>query len=248
MGEKKEKKSKKEKKEVVAAPPKKEKKSKKEKKEKKEKPAEIVKRKRDDSETPSVKKGANGATMDVAKWRSEHSVKVCEAGEKYNPVGFANCGLPADILKCTSSFAEPTPIQAQSWPAIMDSKDVVGIAKTGSGKTYAFMLPALVNARKNGLNANYCKPRGLVLAPTRELCSQIAKVGYEAGQMCGLNVVCVYGGVPKDPQRQELRNGVEVVVATPGRLKDLMSEGSRTLCLSAVNFAVCVVVIILNIS
>eukprot|EP01059_Diplonema_ambulator_P013131 TRINITY_DN2364_c3_g1_i1.p1 TRINITY_DN2364_c3_g1~~TRINITY_DN2364_c3_g1_i1.p1 ORF type:complete len:520 (+),score=206.07 TRINITY_DN2364_c3_g1_i1:46-1560(+) len=224
--EKKEKKSKKEKEpEKVAQPEKKEKKDKKEKK---------AKRAREEDPVPAKKAKV---IVDVKKWREDNAVSVCAIGAKYDPVSFADSGLPADVLACTSKFTAPTPIQAQAWPVILASRDVVGIAKTGSGKTYAFMLPGLAKIKASGASIP-CAPRGLVLAPTRELCNQIAEVGYEAGEHCGMRVVCVYGGVPKDAQRKEIWKGIDIVVATPGRLKDLVSEGAKTLTLGKVAYAV----------
>jgi len=212
---------------------KKEKKDKKEKKEKKgtKRSAEEV-----DTPAPAAKKTGGGLTNDVAAWRKKHQVTVCDQSDKYEPVSFAHSGMPKDVLKCTESFDEPTAIQAQSWPLIAAKKDVIGIAKTGSGKTYAFMLPGLALAKTMKYQA--CCPQGLVLAPTRELCLQIAKVGEEAAGHCGLRVVQVYGQVPKDTQRREIRQGANFVIATPGRLKDLLSEGASTLSLKNVVYAV----------
>eukprot|EP01062_Namystynia_karyoxenos_P020223 TRINITY_DN1766_c0_g1_i4.p1 TRINITY_DN1766_c0_g1~~TRINITY_DN1766_c0_g1_i4.p1 ORF type:complete len:607 (+),score=204.94 TRINITY_DN1766_c0_g1_i4:132-1952(+) len=179
---------------------------------------------------------AAAATPAVAAWRKEHAVTVDSRAAAFPPaLTFAESGLPKDILQCTSSFARPSPIQAQCWPIIQAGRDVIGIAKTGSGKTYAFMLPALAHCRQH---AKKGKPvcRVLALAPTRELCTQIAKVGHEAADPCGMRVACLYGGVPKQQQRNELHQGVHVIVATPGRLLDLCDEQHADL--SQVNYAV----------
>ncbi|KAJ9446580.1 DEAD-box ATP-dependent RNA helicase 5 [Diplonema papillatum] len=198
--------------------------AKKEKKEKKAKRAEET-----SPAEPKAKKQKAANIPDVKAWREEHSVVVCESGEKYDPVGFSDSGLPSDVLKCCAGFTDPTPIQAQSWPMLLDGRDVIGIAKTGSGKTYAFLLPCLASIKKTGHSGSNYAPYGLVLAPTRELCSQIAEVGFKAAEDCGLHVVCVYGGVPKQAQRADIRKGCHVVVATPGRLKDLVQEEALTL-------------------
>jgi ATP-dependent RNA helicase DBP3 len=112
-------------------------------------------------------------------------------------------------------------------PIALSGRDLVGIAATGSGKTLAFGLPALhhVSAQLSGGVASGKKPVVLVLAPTRELALQITGVLEEAGSRVGIKTVCVYGGVPKTQQAAALRAGVGIVVATPGRLEDLVESG-----------------------
>ena len=116
----------------------------------------------------------------------------------------------------------PNPEQAQCWPPLIAGRDTIGVAKTGSGKTLAFFLPLLeklLGKKRSGV-------RVLILAPTRELAMQSEEVCKAAGGACGVGSVCIYGGVPKGPQKQALRDGAQVVVATPGRLLDLSQEGS----------------------
>lgn len=133
-----------------------------------------------------------------------------------------------------NGFQRPSPIQAQCWPALLtcDSKgrhqDVVGIAETGSGKTLAFSMPALsLMAKDKSLAGKRGRsPRMLVLAPTRELAMQSQKVLDEFGKVVNLTSTVLYGGVPKPAQKAILRQGVDCVVCTPGRLKDLINEGS----------------------
>jgi len=139
---------------------------------------------------------------------------------------FALQGVPSTVLECCQGFEKPSPIQSHAWPFLLAGRDLIGIAATGSGKTLAFGIPAMKHvldkAQKKGQkNAPVC----LVLAPTRELAQQIADVLEESGSACGVGVVCVYGGTPKGPQRAALKAGARVVVATPGRLQDLMEEG-----------------------
>ncbi|KAL3786028.1 hypothetical protein ACHAW5_008641 [Stephanodiscus triporus] len=140
------------------------------------------------------------------------------------------------ISHCTvaNAFTRPTPIQAQCWPVLLscDSKtgrhrDAVGIAETGSGKTLAFSMPALsLMSRERSLaNKSGRPPRMLVLAPTRELAMQSQKVLEEFGKVVNLTSTVIYGGVPKPPQKDALRRGVDCIVCTPGRLKDLVNEG-----------------------
>lgn len=154
-----------------------------------------------------------------------------EAGDR---VSFADLGLPEEILAAVTSmgFATPTPIQAEAIPALLELRDVVGIAQTGTGKTAAFGLPmlAIVDAEEQGVQA-------LVLAPTRELAMQSAQAIEDfAARTRGLVVVPVYGGSPYGPQISALRRGAQVVVGTPGRVIDLIDKGA--LDLSAVRMLV----------
>ncbi|KAL7518971.1 hypothetical protein ACHAWX_003768 [Stephanocyclus meneghinianus] len=143
------------------------------------------------------------------------------------------------ISQCTkvNGFVKPSPIQAQCWPILLhvDSngrhRDVVGIAETGSGKTLAFSMPALsVMAKSSQIpNKRGRYPKMLILAPTRELAMQSQKVLEEFGQVVNLTSAVIYGGVPKPPQKDVLRKGVDCIVCTPGRLKDLINEGACNL-------------------
>lgn len=150
-------------------------------------------------------------------------------GETFTPLAsFAEAGFPKDVLKATANFQKPSPIQSQSWPVVLSGHDMVGIAATGSGKTMAFGLPALTQILARGKDTiKPGRPMVLVLAPTRELAQQTAKVFDEAGQCCGVRTVCVYGGAPKFEQRKLMTQGggCAVVVATPGRLRDFMNDG-----------------------
>eukprot|EP00891_Asterochloris_glomerata_P007590 jgi/Astpho2/7590/fgenesh1_pm.00115_%23_8_t len=137
--------------------------------------------------------------------------KMCFAGE---------------LLHAIRDFVEPSPIQAQCWPIISSGHDLVGIAATGSGKTLAFGLPALqhIRAQRTAGVTTGNSPSVLILSPTRELALQTAGVMEEAGSRCGLKTLCVYGGVPKPPQVRALKQGIDVLVATPGRLEDLVQD------------------------
>ncbi|KAM0865764.1 hypothetical protein ACQ4PT_043059 [Festuca glaucescens] len=161
----------------------------------------------------------------------EKSVAVTGKGfddPKYAPLkSFAAAALPPKVLDCCKGFDKPSPIQALAWPYLLDGRDFIGIAATGSGKTIAFGVPALMHVRKK-LGEKAAKkglPRCLMLAPTRELAQQIADVLTEAGAPCGINSVCLYGGTSKGPQISALKSGVEIVIGTPGRLKDLIEMG-----------------------
>ncbi|KAK9843203.1 hypothetical protein WJX74_008611 [Apatococcus lobatus] len=164
---------------------------------------------------------------EVEKWQQERSIAV--VGDVMKPVlAFQQSGLSQELLHATKDFQQPSPIQAISWPYALSGKDVIGIAATGSGKTLAFGLPGLNHVRAQQQKGIYQGkgPGALVLAPTRELAQQISAVLEDAGSKCGLSCLCAYGGVPKGPQAKLLRQGIDVVVATPGRLEDLINDGS----------------------
>ncbi|KAK4478374.1 hypothetical protein RD792_017665 [Penstemon davidsonii] len=120
-----------------------------------------------------------------------------------------------------AGFSSPTPIQAQTWPIALQNRDIVAIAKTGSGKTLGYLMPAFIHLsrrRNNPLNG----PTVLVLAPTRELATQIQDEAIKFGRSSRVSCTCLYGGAPKGPQLKELERGADIVVATPGRLNDIL--------------------------
>ncbi|EDU44623.1 SrmB Superfamily II DNA and RNA helicase [Pyrenophora tritici-repentis] len=137
--------------------------------------------------------------------------------------------LPVDDAQRAffAKFSAPTPIQAATWPFLLSGRDMVGVAETGSGKTLAFGVPcvryisALPQEKRKGIKA-------VIVSPTRELAVQIYDQLVALATPAGLSVVCVYGGVPKDPQVAACRKA-HIVVATPGRLNDLIGEGSADL-------------------
>ncbi|PHR61636.1 MAG: RNA helicase [Robiginitomaculum sp.] len=146
-------------------------------------------------------------------------------------VKFTDLGLCAPILKKLErqDYVNPTPIQAQAIPLILAGKDVVGLAQTGTGKTAAFTLPVLHNLSKKYLKEGadlYDRPiRMLILTPTRELALQIDKAVKNYGENLTTRSGCVVGGVHAHKQKKMLRGGVDILVATPGRLEDLHSQG-----------------------
>lgn len=126
-------------------------------------------------------------------------------------------------------FSAPTAIQSQGWPMALSGRDVVGIAETGSGKTLTYCLPAIVHINAQPLLAPGDGPIVLVLAPTRELAVQIQQEVAKFGKSSRIRNTCVYGGVPKGPQTRDLARGVEVLIATPGRLIDMLESGKTNL-------------------
>jgi superfamily II DNA/RNA helicase len=148
------------------------------------------------------------------------------------PASFAELGLPERLISALAArkIHEPFAIQARALPDAMAGRDVLGRAQTGSGKTLAFGLPMLTRlGGQAGSRGTGGAPRGLVLVPTRELAQQVADVLTPLGRSVGVTVTTVYGGVPYGRQISGLRNGVDIVVATPGRLIDLLDRGACTL-------------------
>ena len=112
-------------------------------------------------------------------------------------------------------YTQPTPIQAQAVPTALSGRDIIGIAKTGSGKTAAFIWPLLIHIMDQPELKSGDGPIGLILAPTRELALQIYTEAKKFGKVYGINIVCAYGGGNKYEQSKDLENGAEIVVATP---------------------------------
>ena len=141
---------------------------------------------------------------------------------------FIDLGVPAKIAAVLSAqgIDTPFPIQVDSLPDTLAGRDVLGRGKTGSGKTLAFGIPMVARlAVSSNSNQGMRKPRGLVLAPTRELATQITNALQPLANAMDLRVTTIFGGVPQKKQVQALRDGVEIIVATPGRLEDLMAQG-----------------------
>ncbi|KAJ1431111.1 RNA helicase, DEAD-box type, Q motif [Sesbania bispinosa] len=140
---------------------------------------------------------------------------------------FVDSGLPENVLECCKGFDRPSPIQSRAWPFLLDGRDLIGIAATGSGKTLAFGIPAVMHVlRKRKSKASKGRnPLCLVLSPTRELAQQISDVMCDAGQSCGVESICLYGGTSKGPQISSLKSGIDIVIGTPGRIQDLIEMG-----------------------
>jgi ATP-dependent RNA helicase RhlE len=122
-------------------------------------------------------------------------------------------------------YTQPTPIQAQAIPPILEGRDLLGCAQTGTGKTAAFTLPMLQMLSATGAAKNNRLPRALILTPTRELAIQIADNLKAYGRHLSIRQTVVFGGVGQQPQVNALRQGIDVLIATPGRLLDLMNQG-----------------------
>ncbi|MEH6503347.1 MAG: DEAD/DEAH box helicase [Cycloclasticus sp.] len=154
-------------------------------------------------------------------------------------MSFDSLGLRAELSRAVSEkgYTTPTSIQQQSIPLILEGRDIMGGAQTGTGKTASFTLPVLQRLMEHGKPANRpSKIRALILTPTRELAAQVAESVSDYGKHLPLSSFVIFGGVNINPQKQKLRKGVDILIATPGRLLDHVSQ--NTVDLSAVEILV----------
>ncbi len=140
-------------------------------------------------------------------------------------VTFASAGVPVPLVAALADagITTPFPIQAATLPDALAGLDILGRGQTGSGKTLGFSIPLAARLADGYTSA--CRPRGLVLVPTRELASQVQAVLAPLAQAVGLSVATIFGGVPQNPQVSALRNRADIIVACPGRLADLIEQG-----------------------
>ena len=140
---------------------------------------------------------------------------------------FSDLGLSAPLCKALAAegYSEPTPIQAQTIGPLLKGRDVLGCAQTGTGKTAAFALPVLQHLAERGPSRGKQKITALVLTPTRELAAQIGESFTTYGSFLHSTHEVIFGGVNENPQIRALRKGFDILVATPGRLLDLMNRG-----------------------
>lgn len=161
--------------------------------------------------------------LSVEAYRLRHEITVTGGNVPLPFISFQATGFPSEILREAqqAGFSAPTPIQAQSWPIALQGRDIVAIAKTGSGKTLGYLIPGFIHLKQKRNNPKL-GPTILVLSPTRELATQIQDEAVKFGRSSRIACTCLYGGAPKGPQLKDLDRGVDVVVATPGRLNDLL--------------------------
>jgi len=166
---------------------------------------------------------------DVDNMRAELDNIKCRGIDVPKPImNWSQGGFGAQTLEVirAQKFEKPTSIQSQALPAIMSGRDVIGVAKTGSGKTVAFILPMFRHIKDQRPVENLDGPIGLILAPTRELATQIHRDCKPYLKALNLRAVCAYGGAPIKDQIAELKRGAEIVVCTPGRFIDLLAANS----------------------
>ncbi|KAL0916487.1 hypothetical protein M5K25_014007 [Dendrobium thyrsiflorum] len=176
---------------------------------------------------PPRKLGApDSPNISVDAYRQRHEVTATGDNIPAPFMTFEATGFPPEILReiHAAGFLYPTPIQAQTWPVALQNRDIVAIAKTGSGKTLGYVIPALIHLSRCRNNPQF-GPTVLILAPTRELATQIQEETLKFGRSSRISCTCLYGGAPKGPQLKEIERGVDIVVATPGRLNDIIEMG-----------------------
>ena len=168
---------------------------------------------------------------EVTQFRKDNQITIQGTNVPRPVTSFDEAGFPDYVMREVKAqgFAKPTAIQSQGWPMALSGRDVVGIAETGSGKTLTYCLPAIVHINAQPLLAPGDGPIVLILAPTRELAVQIQQEISKFGKSSRIRNTCVYGGVPKGPQIRDLSRGVEVCIATPGRLIDMLESGKTNL-------------------
>lgn len=167
---------------------------------------------------------------EIDQWVSANQVTLEGRGVPRPVFEFNEAPLPGQIHELLyGKFQKPTVIQSISWPIAMSGRDIISIAKTGSGKTLAFMLPALVHITKQAHRQRGEGPAVLVLLPTRELAQQVQEVSIDFCHSLGLKMTCLFGGASKGPQARDLERGVDIVVATPGRLLDFLDNGTTNM-------------------
>ncbi|THD36254.1 MAG: DEAD/DEAH box helicase [Sphingomonas sp.] len=146
---------------------------------------------------------------------------------------FSHLGLAEPLVRALEAkgYSVPTPIQEQAIPTVLEGRDLLGIAQTGTGKTAAFVLPSIQRLVESGKRVLPTHCRMLVLAPTRELASQIADSAREYGKFSRISVATVFGGTSINKNRQDMSRGIDILVATPGRLLDLVEQRFVSLAL-----------------
>lgn len=194
----------------------------------------------DPSKMAPIKKNLYNESEEVASMGREeielfrkNAQMTIQGGSIPKPViSFSQVSAFPEAVKnklAAQGLTKPTPIQAQGWSMALSGQNMVGIAQTGSGKTLSFVLPAIAHALNQAPLRQGDGPIVLVLAPTRELAVQIQEVARIYGSSVRIQSTCLYGGSPKGPQLRAIRSGAEIVVATPGRLLDLLNEHHFTL-------------------
>uniref|UniRef100_A0A7S3JTY3 RNA helicase n=1 Tax=Aureoumbra lagunensis TaxID=44058 RepID=A0A7S3JTY3_9STRA len=168
---------------------------------------------------------------DCDRWRRENQISIEGRGVPKPVFTFEEASMPdyvlTEVMRC--GFEKPTPIQSQGWPMALLGRDMIGISKTGSGKTLAFLLPAMIHINAQPYLQPGDGPIVLVIAPTRELAVQIKVECDKFGASSQIKNTCVYGGVSKRGQANDLERGIEIVIATPGRLIDFLENGTTNL-------------------
>ncbi|KAJ2286285.1 ATP-dependent RNA helicase dbp2, partial [Coemansia sp. RSA 2706] len=202
-------------------------------------PQELIKPNWDSVSLPKFEKNfyvecesvAARSQQEVDDYRRQHEMTVTGDSIPKPITSFSEATFPSSVMTeiAKLGFESPTPIQSQGWPMALSGRDMVGIASTGSGKTLAYTLPGIVHINAQPLLQPGDGPIVLILAPTRELAVQIQTECNKYGANSRIRNTCVYGGTSRGPQARDLRRGVEICIATPGRLIDMLQSGATNL-------------------
>lgn len=183
-------------------------------------------------QTPCLQYYSTKTAQEIAfnDYRNEHNITVKGDNVPDPYIEINNCEFPEYIKEFLNEqgFSKPTVIQSQGWPIALNGQNFVGIAQTGTGKTLAYLLPAVVHIKEKKVRRGL-GPIVLVLAPTRELARQIEQVAKDFEHTLGIRCVCVYGGASRSVQAEKLQQGVDILIATPGRLNDFLVSRTTTL-------------------
>ncbi|XP_034690798.1 DEAD-box ATP-dependent RNA helicase 24 isoform X1 [Vitis riparia] len=169
--------------------------------------------------------------QDVTEYRKSLSIRVSGFDVPRPIKTFEDSGFSPQLMNAITKqgYEKPTPIQCQAFPIVLSGRDIIGIAKTGSGKTAAFVLPMIVHIMDQPELAKEEGPIGVICAPTRELAHQIYLESKKFAKPYGIRVSAIYGGMSKLEQFKELKSGCEIVIATPGRLIDMIKMKALTM-------------------
>ncbi|CAI9104881.1 OLC1v1003666C3 [Oldenlandia corymbosa var. corymbosa] len=179
-------------------------------------------------EKPSI---SGMSEQEVADYRKSVAIRVSGFDVPRPIKMFEDCGFSVELMRAIAkqAYQKPTPIQCQALPVVLSGRDIIGIAKTGSGKTASFVLPMITHIMDQPELGKEEGPIGVICAPTRELAHQIYVEAKKFAKSHGIRVSAVYGGMSKLDQFKELKAGCEIVVATPGRLIDMLKMKALTM-------------------
>jgi len=174
---------------------------------------------------------AGRSQEEIDEFRAKHDMRLTGENIPRPVYSFQEANFPDYLLAevAKAGFTSPTAIQMQGWPMALSGRDMIGIAKTGSGKTLSFVLPGIVHINAQPLLSPGDGPIVLILSPTRELAQQTLGECQKFGYSSRIKHTCVFGGVPKYAQARDLKQGVEILIATPGRLIDFLESGATNL-------------------
>ena len=190
----------------------------------------------DDTNNPTKRQKNNSSNSSNSSnspttYLQDNDITIHEEGAPPPCLSLRAAPFPRELLSilCAQGFTVPSPVQAATWPIAVTGRDVLAIAKTGSGKTLGFLLPVLARCSAEKRAAQGA-PTALIMAPTRELALQIHAEAVKFGAPSGLRAVAVYGGAKKPPQIKKIQHGCELIVGTPGRIKDILMRDRTPVC------------------